>query len=150
MQQVDTGDAAVLRSLELYGEHVGEPTTIIYERFFARYPEAEEMFAYDRHVEERMMSSVLMMISDLADHTSTIDECLYWITDHVAWEVSRDMVFDMFEMIHDTICEGLGERWTPEMGTGWHNLLGRMKPAMAERITEIEGYSRVPDLSARV
>ena len=36
MQQVDTGDAAVLRSLELYGEHVGEPTTIIYERVFPR------------------------------------------------------------------------------------------------------------------
>ncbi|MFZ2240700.1 MAG: globin [Gordonia amarae] len=144
MQQLDTGDTAVLSSLELYGEHVGDPTEAIYQRFFAKYPEAEEMFAHDRPTEERMMSSVLMMISDLADHTTSAQHSIFWITDHLAWDVSRDMMFDMFEMIRDTIHDGLGGQWTADMDAGWHDLLDHLKPTMDQQITELQGYRSGP------
>ena len=150
MEQPDTGDAAVLRSLELYDEFVGDPTPMIYERFFVKYPEGEEMFAFDKYMESRMMSSVLMLLSDVADHTTPIEYTTHWIADHVAWGVGREMMFDMFDMIRDTIGDGLGDRWTSEMHDGWCALIDRMRPVMDDQIAEAEKVTgRNPSRVAR-
>ena len=47
MLEEDAKKAAILQSLELYAEEVGDPAYTIYQRFFSKYPEARELFGND-------------------------------------------------------------------------------------------------------
>lgn len=134
MTGIDT-TSPVLESLELYAEHAGDPVPGVYERFFAIHPEAVDEFAGDHLLEKRMMAGVLQMLADLADEALDAEECDYWVFDHIAYEVDETMAFDMFDAVVDTLREGLGARWTPEMESAWPALLDRLRTVLGPAFT---------------
>lgn len=129
----------VLESLELYGESCGDPTDAAYRRFYALHPEAVEELAFDHGIEERMMSGILALITDVADGSRAPDHSMYWISDHVAWDVTETMIRHMFEVIRDEIRDGAGTGWTSEMDDAWTELLAALAPAVHEAVGDAGG-----------
>lgn len=121
---------SVLQSMELYAEVVGDPTSAVYERFFAAHPEAVEEFAGDEALKARMMARVLQMFVDLADGDVAPESCGSWVSDHADYGVNEKMAFVMFGVIVETIRVGLGELWTPEMDGSWNGLIESLRPTL--------------------
>ena len=136
MLEEDAKKAAILQSLELYAEEVGDPAYTIYQRFFSKYPEARELFGNDEgdYIKLRMMERVFSMIMELADGSLDINHSAYWITDHLAWGVGKAMVIDMFNIIFETIRDGLGKQWETEMEVAWCELMDEMTRVFGEQV----------------
>ncbi len=124
----------MLQSLDLYAELVGEPTPVIYDRFFEIHPEAEDEFAGDEDLQERMMLGVLQMLAGLADGTFTPDNFVFWAPDHKVYGVDVDMVFTMFGVIAAVIRDGLGERWTQDMDESWKQLVESLRQPLTRAL----------------
>lgn len=132
---------AVLDSLTRYEESLGDPTRAIYERFYRAHPEAIEELAFDTFLENRMMAGILALLADVADGSSDPDGAVYWIADHVAWEVTEAMIMGMFGAVRDTVREGLGPEWTARMDADWAGLLAGLAPAMHDAVIEAGGIA---------
>jgi hemoglobin-like flavoprotein len=144
--------ATLVRTLELYVDQAGDPGMAIYRRFFARYPEAEAMFGFDEEdwLKLRMMDRVFSLLLEIAEGTLNPQFSAYWVTDHVAWEIDLPMVQAMFEVIVETIREGVGNDWTNEMDEAWAAVIGAMMPHIANDVKACEDVeTRVPGLSTR-
>lgn len=120
----------------LYAEECGEPTDDTYRRFFARHPDAKEIFGGDDRAEGRMMWQMLEILSGVADGKMTADNSAYWVSDHMAMEVEEEMIFDLFDALRTTLAEGLGSRWTPETDVAWNQLIAAMAPSIRREIAE--------------
>lgn len=138
MTTVDAGNG-VLESLERYDAQLGDPTREIYRRFYLAHPEAVEELAFDRPLEDRMMAGILALLADLADGTHTPAQSLYWISDHVSWDVDEAMIAGMFVAVRDTMRDGLGDRWTPEAEAAWDEVLAALLPAVHRAVDEAGG-----------
>ncbi|WP_024332552.1 hypothetical protein [Gordonia hirsuta] len=130
---------AVLESLARYEESHGDPTRAIYERFYRVHPEAIEELAFDTVLENRMMAGILALLADVADGSIDPGGAVYWVSDHVAWEVSETMIMGMFGAVRDTVREGLGPEWTARMDADWAGLLAALAPAMRDAVSEAGG-----------
>lgn len=140
MSQAEATKAVLYRSLEFYAERVGDPAPIIYQRFFASYPDAREMFGNDDGdlSKYRMMERVLTMLMDVAEGVEP-RLCSFWITDHMGWGIGPTMVSDMLEIIVDTLRTGIGEDWSADMESAWQDLLARLMPVLCARMVEERG-----------
>jgi len=74
------------------------------------------------------------MIMELADGSLDINHSAYWITDHLAWGVGKAMVIDMFNIIFETIRDGLGKQWETEMEVAWCELMDEMTRVFGEQV----------------
>lgn len=132
---------AVLESLARYDEVIGDPTRAIYERFYRAHPEAIEELAFDRLVENRMMGGILSLLADIADGSADPGGAVFWVFDHVSWDVTEAMIMGMFAAVRDTVRDGLGSEWTAEMEAGWAGLLAELSPAMHDAVSKAGGVT---------
>lgn len=143
-------EKAIERSLELYVDLAGDPAPEIYARFFARHPRAEELFADDEdgYLKSRMMDRVFMMLMEVASGSLTARNSAWWVIDHVMWDVTREMMTDMFGIIEDVIREGVGDGWTADMQSAWDGLYASMMPHV-DREAEKSGriMSAIPPIA---
>lgn len=140
MTTVGTGNR-VLESLESYDALLGDPTREIYRRFYLAHPEAVDELAFDRLLEDRMMAGILALVADVADGTHAPEHSVYWISDHVSWDVSEAMIAGMFAAVRDTMRDGLGDRWTPEAEAAWDEVLAALAPAVHDAVDEAGGVT---------
>lgn len=135
MPDTETADP-VVASLELYADRAGDPIPVIYQRFYAAHPDAEAEFAGDHFLEERMMGGVLQMLIGLVEGRYPPSQCSYWLSDHIAWEVTEEMVWDMFDAVVATIRDGLGAHWTLAMAVGWQDVIDQLRPVLHAGFTK--------------
>lgn len=130
MAETMTRGNAIERSLELYVDRAGDPAAEIYARFFARNSRAEELFEGDDddYLKARMMDRVFMMLMDIASGDLAARDSAWWVADHVMWEVTREMIADMFGIVVEVIRGGVGDGWTTEMQSAWDGLYASMMP----------------------
>lgn len=153
MAETMTREEAIVGSLELYVDRVGDPAPEIYSRFFARHPAAEELFGNDEdgYLKARMMDRVFMMLMDVSSGTLPAHVSAYWVTDHVAWDVSHEMMKDMFAIIVEVLRDGVGEGWTDEIQAAWDSLYGAMMPHVAREVEESTAIkSSIPSILLRL
>jgi hemoglobin-like flavoprotein len=117
----------VTQSLELLGERGIDPTTEVYARVFARWPETERLFFrdHDHAIRNHMLFEVIEAALDWADtgHYAKgyiATERVHHIDD---LQVSEAQYVGFFEVLRDVVRDGLGAAWTPGMETAWAALI---------------------------
>lgn len=121
---------AIISSLELAVDKIGDPASRVYERLFREQPGLEDLFFMDNDggVRGSMLQQCFDCIFDAIQEgvicRSVIpSEC----ERHVSYGVEPDVFFSFFPVIRDTFREVLGDDWTPEMAQAWETLLADLK-----------------------
>ncbi|MFA7555419.1 MAG: globin [Spongiibacteraceae bacterium] len=111
----------IVNCLELVTEKSDDIAPGVYQRFFARYPEAEELFGIDPAdlVKGNMIISLLQEIMWLSEGVMYSDNIKRWISDHKSYGVTLPMYPDMFTCLLETIEEVIGDDWTEPMDKAW-------------------------------
>ncbi len=120
-------DADVIHAtLEIAGEHGGDPTPLIYQRLFAAHPELETLFQMDRDggVRAEMVQTIFGCIFDHIGPRNFSSGVIGAARLHHSGYGVPDNLFDTFFLaMRDTIREAVGRGWTPEMESSWRSLV---------------------------
>lgn len=120
---------ALAESLDLLARRVGDPTAMIYERVFARFPGTESLFCMDQggHVRGQMLSIAFEALLDGGGRL----EGLIGIErlNHVNIGVPEDAFDGFFPLLLETVRDALGAEWTPAMERGWQARLAALREA---------------------
>ncbi len=115
----------LMDSLEIAAERHGDLVPLVYQRFYARYPQTRQMFGRDAgnlhqgHMFNGMLNAVLEQARGCC-HQGSIDA---WVADHALWGVEPAMFSVMFDALHDTLCDCLGPDWTPPVAAQWRGTI---------------------------
>lgn len=113
-------DDLVYRSFERVAERAVDITPKVYQKFFARHPEAESLMGHiDQIVRGRMMDEVYRLL--LADDFSEEQQYLNWeVTNHrTAYNVEFDMYPHLMEALVDAVKESMGDDWNADYEDAW-------------------------------
>ena len=117
----------VARSLELLGERGVDPTSDVYARVFARWPETERLFFrdHDHAVRNHMLFEVIEAVLDMAGDRHYARGYIATERVHHADDltVSDEAYFGLFEVLRDVVRDGLGADWTDAMATAWAKMI---------------------------
>lgn len=131
--------AAVERSLEVFGDRVGDPTARVYETLFARFPQMKVHFWRDSDgaIKGSMLSRTFEAILDFVGERRYADRMIMnEVITHEGYDIPRGVFVTFFEVIRDTMADSLGSDWSSEFEQAWSSLL-----------TEIAAYTgAVPDV----
>jgi hemoglobin-like flavoprotein len=124
-----TAYAVIEESLERLAERAGDPTTAVYARLFALYPETEALFVrdVDGAVKGEMLAKVFEIALDLAGpnaYAANFIACE--IVNHDGVGVPRETFPRFFDVAVDTFAELLGPDWTPAYDAAWRGLIARI------------------------
>jgi len=112
----------ILDSLEVIAESHGDLVPLVYQRFYARYPDTRQMFGRDeQNVHQgHMFNGMLMAVIEQAEGRCVSGSVKAWVMDHDLWGVKRVMFRAMFDALYETIRECSGSAWTAGMAQAWH------------------------------
>lgn len=118
--------AAVEASLEAVAELGEDPTERVYARLFADNPDMAALFWRDTNgaIKGEMLSRVFAAILDFVGERHYASHMIgtEMIT-HEGYDVPREVFATFFRVVGDTLREMLGVAWTPQMETGWRDML---------------------------
>ncbi len=125
-----TDDAAVItRTLEQVGEHVGDPTSLVFERLFRETPDLEALFVRDADglVRGQMFQVTIESLLDfLGDRSYGANLIQIERVNHVGLGVDP-AVFDQFYFtVMATFRDILGADWTADMERTWTRVVGEL------------------------
>lgn len=117
---------AVEASLDAVAELGEDPTERVYARLFADNPDMAPLFWRDTNgaIKGEMLSRVFAAILDFVGERHYASHMIgaEMIT-HEGYDVPREVFATFFRVVGDTLREMLGGAWTPQMETGWRNML---------------------------
>ncbi len=121
MEDSQKNAALINASLEHVAEKVADLTPQVYARYFARHPEARELFGNDdaNILKGEMLAKLLMQIMDYAEGKTDPDLIISWAADHLGYGVSLSMFPAMFESLESVLREVAGDAWTEETTRAW-------------------------------
>ncbi len=128
-----TDDARLLReSLEIALAADGRFPTRFYEILFARHPELEALFTRNsRGAQVRSFGRKLVAIVDHVEDPEWMKRELgAMAASHHAYGVTADMFAPVGEALLDTLREGCGDAFTPEVERAWRAAYARIADAM--------------------
>jgi hemoglobin-like flavoprotein len=107
--------------LECLAANTDDLAPAVYQRFFALYPEARELFGRDPydHQKGAMIVSLLLELMNFSEGNVYTENVKRWIYDHKAYGVTLPMYQAMFDCLQDAIAEVVGANWTAEMAAAW-------------------------------
>jgi hypothetical protein len=117
--------AEIELSLELAAE-LGDPTSAVYERLFAREPQMRALFWRDANgaVRGEMLARVFEAILDFVGERRYAGHMIGCeIVTHEGYDVPREVFATFFGVVAETLAERLGPDWTPAMAAAWAALL---------------------------
>jgi hemoglobin-like flavoprotein len=114
-------DELIASCLELVAEKCEDLAPEVYRRFFARFPDGEDLFGIDpdNSVKGGMIVSLLMEVMNFSEGRVYSDNVLRWIGDHKSYGVTYPMYEVMFDTLLAVIADVLGDSWTPAMDDAW-------------------------------
>lgn len=109
------------RCIELVSERAEDLATLVYPRFFARFPEADELFggSIGEGAKSNMILLLVFQLLELAEGKVYHHNIERWINDHIAYGVTLPMYATMFEALISSLQQVLGADWNPAMGEAW-------------------------------
>ena len=124
------GDATtdiVTQSLELLAERVGDPTPQVYERLFARLPQAEARFARDvtGDIKGEMLSMVFGCLMDPAGPYQ-VNLVKSERVNHDGYGTPNDEFDSFFHVVKETCRDLLGADWTAAEEAAWNAQIARV------------------------
>jgi len=126
----DGATEIVTRSLEQLAERVGDPTSLVYERLFARLPEAQARFARD--VTGDIKGEMLTMVFGcLMDPGGPYQANLVRTErmNHDGFGTPNDEFDSFFEVVKETCRDLLGADWNAEVEDAWTAQIARVTAA---------------------
>jgi hypothetical protein len=126
----DTTTEIVTQSLEQVAERVGDPAPQIYQRLFARLPDAQARFARD--VTGDIKGEMLAMVFGcLMDPGGPYQANLVRAerVNHDGFGTPNDEFDSFFEVVKDTCRDLLGPDWTPATEAAWTAQIQRVTAA---------------------
>ena len=122
-------------SFELAAGRCADLTPLVYRRLFLKHPEAEAMFRSQGSdlVKGSMLALAIDAIMDFAGDRSghfRMIECE--ARSHDGYGTPRKLFGEFFGVIADTMCELLGNDWSPEIEQAWRKLLDELEDVVAE------------------
>jgi len=126
----DTGDDPVYRTFELAAERVGDLVEPVYDRYFARDPEAAALMSHMDHLTRgRMLTEVvrLLMSSEYTADGTYLD---FEVRNHQsAYRVGARMYGELLVAVRETIAQALGAEWDAACDAAWD---ARVRALLAE------------------
>jgi hypothetical protein len=124
------GDATtdiVTQSLERLAERVGDPTPQVYERLFARLPQAEARFARDvtGDIKGEMLSMVFGCLMDPAGPYQ-VNLVKSERVNHDGYGTPNDEFDSFFQIVKETCRDLLGSDWTAAEEAAWNAQIARV------------------------
>jgi hemoglobin-like flavoprotein len=116
----------IVSCLELVADRSDDLAPEVYRRFFAQFPEAEDLFGIDTadFVKGGMIVSLLQELMGYAEGAIYKENIRRWISDHKAYGVTLPMYQVMFDCLLATIQDVIGEQWTEPMEAAWRAQYG--------------------------
>jgi hemoglobin-like flavoprotein len=111
----------LLDSLELIAESHGDLVPLVYQRFYAQYPDTRQMFGQDVGAvhQGHMFNGLLIAVLEQAQGRCYDGSIEAWVVDHDLWGVKQAMFRAMFEALHDTVCACMGAQWHGPVAQAW-------------------------------
>jgi hemoglobin-like flavoprotein len=117
------------QSFELAAARCDNLTPLVYRRLFLDHPEAEAMFrtSGSELVKGSMLAMTIEAILDFAGARAGHFRMIACeVSSHDAYGTSRELFFDFFRVIRDTLRELTGREWSSEIDRAWDELLGEI------------------------
>jgi len=114
-------------------EHEAELTDRLYERLFAKRPDAEELFGtYSRPNQQRMMSETLAAVLNMLDQEPWLGEYVHAMGSRhqFSYETPTEMYAPYAEALLDALAAVSGSDWTPELARSWKAALHQVNEMM--------------------
>ena len=117
----------VTRSLERLAERVGDPSPQIYERLFARIPEAQERFARDvtGDIKGEMLTMVFGCLMD-PDGSYQRNLVKAERVNHDGFGTPNAEFDSFFQVVKETCRELLGPDWSADEDAAWDAQIARV------------------------
>jgi len=116
---------AILASLELVADRVGDPTALVYERLFAAAPEMRALFAMDDNdaIKGNMLAQLIDGMIDLAEEGHYARGLIQTeMINHSNIGVPPEVFMTFVDTVVATFREALGDDWTPAFESAWGKL----------------------------
>lgn len=131
----------IQHSFELAAERCEDLTPLVYDRLFREHPETRAMFRSEGSelVRGSMLALAIDAMLDFAGDRSghyRMIECE--VQSHAAFGTPRELFGKFFGAIADTMCEVLGNDWSPEIDATWRKLLDDIDRLVATSQAQIE------------
>jgi hypothetical protein len=128
----------ILTSFEQAAERAGDITTDIYERYYARCPEARAIMQHvDPYMQGRMMNEVLTLV--MTEPAELPEGYLVFETaNHASYGVVLDMYPDLLKAVRDAVRAAVADGWSEACETAWN---GRMDALIARLNAAAPGSS---------
>ena len=117
---------AIEASLERLAERCADPTPLVYERLFARYPNMRAHFWRDSDgaVKGEMLSRVFAAILDFIGERRYAHMMIQTeMVTHEGYDIPREIFGTFFRIVGETARDILGPEWTGEFAAAWAELL---------------------------
>jgi hemoglobin-like flavoprotein len=121
--------SAVVASLELASERLGDLTPHVYAALFADYPEMKPLFWRDTTdaVKGEMLAKVFEIILDfVGDNLFASNMIQCEVITHSGYDVPPDVFRVFFGVVARTLREQLGAEWIPAFEAAWNALLAEL------------------------
>jgi hemoglobin-like flavoprotein len=122
--------ATIEESLEKVAERAGDPTTAVYARLFARYPDMQALFIRDLDgaVKGEMLTKTLECALDLAGPNAYAANFIRSeVVNHEGVGVPPEVFTRFYEVTAETFADLLGEAWTPAYAAAWRTIVERVR-----------------------
>jgi hemoglobin-like flavoprotein len=125
----------ILKSLDLVSERCDDPTPLVYQRLFERYPEMEPLFILDKSGTARghMLSEAIESLIDFVGPRQYSVSLLH--SEHINhgnMGVPSSIFTTFFENMMESFKSILGEAWTAETDKAWREVLASIEAAMQQ------------------
>jgi hemoglobin-like flavoprotein len=126
----DMATEIVTQSLERLAERVGDPAAQVYERLFARVPDAQARFARDvtGDIKGEMLNMVFGCLMD-PDGPYQRNLVKAERVNHDGFGTPNDEFDTFFEVVKETCRDLLGPDWTAEVDQAWTTQIARVTAA---------------------
>lgn len=118
-------EAAIIASLELVADRVGDPAPLVYERLFAAQPEMRALFTLDRDnaVRGNMLAQLIDAMIDLAGEGRYARGLIQTeVINHSNLGVPPEVFITFVDTVIATFRDALGAEWTEEFEGAWGDL----------------------------
>jgi len=120
---------AIVASLELASERLGDLTPHVYTALFADYPEMKPLFWRDTNnaVKGEMLAKVFEIVLDfVGDNLFASNMIQCEVITHSGYDVPPDVFGVFFGIVRKTLRAQLGADWTGEFEEAWDELLAEL------------------------
>lgn len=118
--------ALILKSLDLVSERCDDPTPLVYQRLFERYPEMKALFMLDKSGAARghMLSEAIESLIDfVGPRQYSVSLLQSEHINHGNLGVPSDIFTMFFENMMESFKSILGDAWTSETDKAWREVL---------------------------